>query len=243
MNVTGTAAFPCESVAVQVTVVEPMGKMVPEDGTQVARPLPSTVSVVVGGVYTTPAPFLLSAVVVMSSCGLIAGAIVSCTVTLKLPLTMLLCESVAEQVTIVVPMGKVLPEAGTQVTDIEPFTRSDAEAEYETIAPEGLVASVVISDGSVRVGAVVSCTVTLKLPFAVIPLVSDAEQLTVVEPRAKMLPDRGEQVTGTEPSTASFAVGAEYVTVAPDAPVASTVISAGRLITGGVVSATIGAML
>jgi hypothetical protein len=50
MNETGTAAFPCESVAVQVTVVEPMGKMVPEAGAQVAKPLPSTVSVVAGGV-------------------------------------------------------------------------------------------------------------------------------------------------------------------------------------------------
>jgi hypothetical protein len=140
-------------------------------------------------------------------------------------------------------MGKVLPEAGTQVTDNEPFTRSDAEAEYETIALEGLVASDVILDGSVRVGAVVSCTVTLKLPLEVLLLVSDAEQLTAVVPIGKVLPEEGAQVTGTEPSTASFAVGAEYVTVAPEDPVASTAISAGRLITGGVVSATIGAML
>ena len=159
----------------------------------------------------------------------------SWTVTLKLPLAVLLCASVAEQFTAVVPAGKVLPEAGEQVTATAPSTRSNAEAVNDTAAPATPVASVVISADNVRTGAIVSCTVTLKLPLAVLLLKSDAEQLIAVVPRAKVLPEAGEQVTGREPSTASFAV-TEKLAIAPEGPVASRVISAGSVRTGGVVS-------
>ena len=48
------------------------------------------------------------------------GGVVSTTVTLNEQLPVLLDESVAEQVTVVVPFGKVLPEAGVQVGVIDP---------------------------------------------------------------------------------------------------------------------------
>ena len=52
-----------------------------------------------------------------------------------------------------------------------------------------------------------STTVTVKLLEAVLPAASEAEQLTVVVPRAKVEPEAGEQVTATEPLTRSLAVG------------------------------------
>ena len=48
--------------------------------------------------------------------------------------------------------------------------------------------------------------VTVKLPVAVLPDGSLAEQVTVVVPRGKVLPLVGVQVTGTIPATASLAV-------------------------------------
>jgi hypothetical protein len=59
-----------------------------------------------------------------------------------------------------------------------------------------------------------------------------------VSPRAKVLPDGGVHVTATEPSTMSKAL-ATKVTVAPAGPVASAVMSAGRVSAGGVVSTTV----
>ena len=47
----------------------------------------------------------------------IFGASVSFTVTVKVELAVLPAASVAVQVTVVVPTGKTLPEAGTQMTD------------------------------------------------------------------------------------------------------------------------------
>ena len=57
-------------------------------------------------------------------------------------------------------------------------------------------------------GAVVSRTRMVKLELALLPAVSWAVQLTVVVPSAKRLPEAGRQLTATDPSTASLAVGA-----------------------------------
>src|SRR5688572_389292 len=69
--------LPCESVAVQVTVVSPSGKRNPEPGVQEATPGPSTASVVDGLVNVTTTLVLLLVSTVMSACGAIAGAVVS----------------------------------------------------------------------------------------------------------------------------------------------------------------------
>src|SRR6266852_2614584 len=89
--------------------------------------------------------------------------------------------------------------------------------------------------GRVSAGGVVSWTVTVKVPFAVLPWVSVAVQFTVVLPSAKVLPEAGEQLGVTEPSTVSLAVAVK-VTAAPLGPVASAVRLAGRVWGGGVVS-------
>src|SRR5574341_1108094 len=79
---------------------------------------------------------------------------------------------------------------------------SDADAEMImvpcTFAP---LAGLVID----TVGAVLSFTVTVKLPFAVLPDRSEAEQLTVVVPIWNIKPEAGLHVTGRGPSTASLA--------------------------------------
>ena len=67
---------------------------------------------------------------------------------------------------------------------------------------------------------------------------SVAVQLTVVVPMAKVPPLAGEQATVGLESTASVAVTL-YVTVAPDAEVASTVILLGKLSAGAVESRTV----
>src|SRR5262249_1807274 len=62
-------------------------------------------------------------------------------------------------------------------------------------------------------------TVTVKLELARLPLPSAAVQVTVVVPTANVLPDAGEQITGTEAPVLSVAAGAGQVTTAPLGPV------------------------
>ena len=108
------------------------------------------------------------------------------------------------------------------------------------MAPCALAASAVTSACGTITGAVVSRTVTEKLLVAVLPAASVAVQVTVVVPGANAAPDAAAHVTVRTPSTASVDVGNVYVTTAPLAPVASTVMFAGTLlIAGGVVSRTV----
>jgi hypothetical protein len=97
--------------------------------------------------------------------------------------------SEAEQFTVVVPRTKVLPEAGEHVTGRDPSTISVAEAEKVTTAPDGPVASSVISLGSVSAGGVVSTTVTVKLPDKKLKLESNVQQETVVVPIGNVFPE------------------------------------------------------
>jgi hypothetical protein len=73
----------------------------------------------------------------------------------------------------VLPIGNVEPEPGEQLTATEPSTISEADdgtcPAKETAAPEELVASAIKLEGTVTVGAVVSCTVTVKDPVPVLP--------------------------------------------------------------------------
>ena len=55
---------------------------------------------------------------------MIAGAVVSTTVTVNVLVDEFPCASVALQVTVVAPSGKVEPDAGLQVTATAPSTMS-----------------------------------------------------------------------------------------------------------------------
>ncbi len=220
----------------------PSGKVEPETGEQVGVTAPSTLSVAVA-VKLTVAPDALVASAVMSAGTVTIGGVVSvitvsATVILKLPLAVLLCASVAEQLTVLMPNGKTEPEAGEQVTATEPSTKSVAEAVKLTMAPEESVVSTVMLAGRFNAGAVVSTTVTWKLAVPVFPCESVAEQVTVVVPNAKVEPEAGEQIGTMAPSTLSVAVAVK-LTGAPDGPVASAVISAGTITVGAVLSTNV----
>jgi hypothetical protein len=132
---------------------------------------------------------------------------VEVTVTLNDPEAGLPALSVAEQATVVVPTGKVEPEAGVQVIGMGPSTRSEAEAEKVTTAP-GLEACTVMSDGMLNLGGVVSDTVTLKEAEPVLAALSVAEQLTVVVVIGNVEPEAGLQENVSTPDSESEALAA-----------------------------------
>src|SRR5919107_2356934 len=106
--------------------------------------------------YCTTAPLGPAAFTVMLGGAVMLGAELSSTVTEKVAVEVLPAASVAEQLTDVVPIGKVLPEGGVQVTPTEPSMASSAVALKVTTAPSGLVASFVMGPGTVTTGGVVS---------------------------------------------------------------------------------------
>lgn len=110
----------------------------------------------VQGSYSTTAPLGPVASTVMLGGAVMVGAVLSRTLTEKVAVDLLSAASVAEQLTDVVPIGKVLSEAWSQVTTTEPSTASVAVALKVTTAPSGLVASCVMSPGTVSTGGVVS---------------------------------------------------------------------------------------
>src|SRR5829696_6989149 len=89
-----------------------------------------------------------------------------------------------------------------------------------------------MSSGRVSDGAVVSTIVTLNIPVVVASALSVTAQFTCVIPSAKVEPEAGEHVGVSAPSSASVAVTVNE-TAAPEALVASLVMSAGRLSDGG----------
>jgi hypothetical protein len=120
------------------------------------------------------------------------GACVSFTVTVKVQVAVLPEASVAVEVTVVVPVGNRLPEAGTLVTTT-PGQLSVAVALKFTIAPHmPVVLLTVIFAGQVITGGCASITVTVNEQIP--PPGSVA--VTVVVPRGKNEPDAGVDVTG-----------------------------------------------
>src|SRR5437763_1062679 len=81
-------------------------------------------------------------------------------------------------------------------------------------------------------------TVMLKEQLAVLPSASVALTATVVVPMGNVLPEAGVLVRATAPAQLSVAVGAN-VTSAPVGFVNSTVIGAGQLSCGGLLSTTV----
>src|SRR5436190_325144 len=122
----------------------------------------------------------------MSAGTVIAGPVVSTTVTSNEALDGFPVLSAAEHVTVVVSIADV--------------------AENATAAPSGPVASTVMLLGTETAGAVVSRTVTSNESLDSLPCASVAEHVTVVASSANVEPDAGSQTTATSSSTASVAV-------------------------------------
>ena len=111
------AVFPEASVAVQLTVVVPSGKLVPDGGTHTTAPAGSAQLSAAVTVYVTSVPTFVVGQVggddLTTSVGQFnTGACVSLTVTVNVQLGPV----VVVQLTVVVPIAKVEPAGGVQVT-------------------------------------------------------------------------------------------------------------------------------
>jgi hypothetical protein len=114
-------------------------------------------------------------------------------VIVKVALALLLFESAAIQVTVLLPRWKVEPEAGVQLELETASSGSLVLNEYVTERPSGPMASVVILAGTVMTGGVMR-TVTVNELVELLVCASVAEQFTVVVPTAKLDPDAGRQL-------------------------------------------------
>ena len=123
------------------------------------------------------------------------GASVSLTVNVNAQIFVFPLASVAVQTTVVTPLAKALPLAGTQTT-LCPGQLSVEVAENVTLLVHnpGLVETERFA-GQDATGASVSLTVTVNAQMFVFPLASVAVQTTVVTPLAKALPLAGTQTT------------------------------------------------
>src|SRR5689334_4339627 len=129
--------------------------------------VPSTRSEPVGAKETfAPAGPVASAVTLGAW---MVGGVVSTTSTVKAASALLPALSVAVQVTVVPPRANVEPDGGVQLTETVPSTSSVALGTglKDTFAPSGPVASCDWS-ASCSVGAVLSRTVTAKVPVALL---------------------------------------------------------------------------
>jgi acyl dehydratase len=159
--------LPRTSVAVHVTTVAPSGNVAPLAGRQVAATVPSTISIA-DPVNVNGAPVWLVASSVAFAGTVMAGDVVSLTVTVKEADPVLPCASVAVHVTTVEPNGNVVPLAGLQLAASVPSMLSVAEALNVHPAPVGPVASAVAFPGTVTTGGVTSTNVTVTLNVPVV---------------------------------------------------------------------------
>jgi hypothetical protein len=110
------AVLPEASVAVQLTVVVPFGKLEPDGGVH-TTPTPGQLSVALA-VKLTFAAHCPGAVLVLIFAGQVTvGGVWSTTLTLNWQVSLFPAASVAMQVTRVVPAGKVEPEGGVQAIE------------------------------------------------------------------------------------------------------------------------------
>jgi len=181
------------SLALQKIVVLPIGNVLPLGGVQLIEGrLQPPVAV---DVKYTLAPLELVAAAVMfdEHVRLMGGRT---TVTLKLQFVNWLQASLAEQLTIVLPTGNVLPLGGIQLTIGGGLQPPVAVLVKNTKAPLGLLAATVMFDGHARLmGGRATVTFTLKLQLVNWLQVSLATQLTVVMPAGNVLPLGGMQLT------------------------------------------------
>src|SRR5262249_17274829 len=123
----------------------------------------------------------------------ITGAVVSRTVTVNVCVAALACLSDAEQDTTVVPSGKRDPDTGPPGTGSGESTMSVADGLKVTFAPVALAASTTIGDGTVRLGAVVSTTLTKSVAVFVLPASSVARHVIWWFPSARVAPLRTDE--------------------------------------------------
>src|SRR5262249_19316068 len=152
-----------------VTVVSPSRNSEPEAGTHDTGTAPSTTSSAVGSDHVAGVPDGSTDSTVRSLGRLDrVGAVVSPTVTENGTLASLPAESDVLQVTMVVPIGNVEPDCGTQLTMTVSWS-SVAATSKVTMLPLALVASTARSGAGPKVGGESRITLTSNTFAAVLP--------------------------------------------------------------------------
>ena len=178
--------FPWMSVAVYATVVVPTGKVSPEAASPTIESIPQ-LSAAVGAVqFTTALQFPASLVWVMSvGMSEITGASSSVSVTVKLEVVVLPAMSVAVNVTVVMPTANVSPLEWVLVNAAEQLSLAVGSVHVTAALQVPPAADCVMLAGvPLKVGAMLSCTVTVKVTVAVLLLTSVAEKTTSLSPRS-----------------------------------------------------------
>src|SRR5207249_206119 len=229
--------LPLASVAVQVTVLVPLAKLVPDAGTHRIEP-PGQLSVnekaklalvahCPGAVLTVRLPGQLG-----------TGRSVSLTVTVKVQFELLPLASVAVQVTVLVPLAKLVPEAGTHRIEPPGQLSVNENAKLALVAHcPGAVLTVRLP-GQLGTGRSVSVTVTVKVQFELLPLASVAVQVMVLVHLAKLVPEAGRHRI-EPPGQLSVNENAKLALVLHWPGAVLTVIGPGQLGTGRSVSVTV----
>jgi hypothetical protein len=148
------------------------------------------------------------------------GGVSSTTSTSKEQLDSFPEESVAVQVTVVVPRGKKLPEAWLRTTEGDASQASRATGSGKFARAPGCPSLMLQSTrtgpcGQTMSGGLVSITIILKEQEELFPELSAAVQRTTVSPPKKRLPEGGSQTTDGEASHASVAVTSNETGVPP----------------------------
>jgi hypothetical protein len=148
--------------------------------------------------------------------------------------------SVAVQVTTFVPIGKLEPEGGLQMTGTGASQLSNADKTVKETTASHLPAAVCVMmlAGQTICGGWVSVTVTWNVHELVFPAASVATQFTAVVPVVNVEPDGGVQTTAA-PGQLSETSTLKFTTAEQRPGAASTWISDGHAICGGSVSRTI----
>jgi hypothetical protein len=141
-------------------------------------------------------------------------------------------------VTMVVPTGKAKPLVGTFVTFRTAQLSVAVTVNTTLLAHRPGAAATVMLAGQVMMGGWVSRTVTVKVHWLALPLLSRAVLVTVVVPTGKAKP-LGGPLTRLVTAQLSSAVTVKVTLLVHRPGDASTVISAGHVITGGCVSRTV----
>src|SRR5882724_11332622 len=119
------------------------------------------------------------------------GRSVSLTVTEKLQLELLPTASVAVHSTLVVPFGKLNPDAGTHTIEPPAQLSVNVARKLTLLAHCPGAALTVMLPGQSGTGRSVSLTVTVKLQLELLPAASVAVHSTLVAPFGKLNPDAG----------------------------------------------------
>src|SRR5439155_1038892 len=231
------ALLPWPSLALQFTVVGPRAKLLPLAGVQVTAAVPQ-LSVAVTAKVTLLVQVPPEVLTLMLAGQVITGASVSLTVTVKLHVAELPWPSLALQFTVLGPRAKLLPLAGVQVTVAVPQLSVAVTAKVTLLAQVPAEVLTLMLAGQVMTGSSLSLTVTVKLHVALFPWPSLALQVTVVGPRAKLLPLAGVQVTVAAPQL-SVAVAVKVTLLAQVPPEVLTLMLAGQVTTGASASLTV----